>query len=363
MQSFFKSFYRIDLVMVALVLILLLIGLASIYSVDLSRGDGLFLNFKKQLIAASLGLFLLVVLGSANYRFLESYVTPLYLFTNLLLFGVIIFGQNVRGTTGWFSFGGFNFQPIEFAKIGIILSLAKYFESHPSSRFTMKSIWQTLIIVGIPISLIFLQPDFGGAVIIFAVWFLLLLIFGIKKSHIIIFSISAVLLLLISWFALLAPYQKDRVESFFDPGRDPTGAGYNVRQSIIAIGAGRFFGRGLGFGSQSQLKFLPESQTDFIFAVIAEELGFIMTAVILLFYAALLYRFLRVARLARDNFSVFLALGITFLFALEFFVNVGMNLGIMPIMGIALPFLSYGGSSLVMHLAAVGIMLSAARST
>lgn len=341
---------------------LCLIGLAAIYSVDFSRGAADFLFAKKQLVALSIGLVLLLALASSNYKFLESYLQPIYWLGVALLLAVLFFGKTVRGTTGWFSFGSFNFQPVELAKFTVILALAKYFERSVPRRFSWKSIWQSLLLAAIPAGLVFAQPDFGGALLILAIWAILLLIFGVRKTHLAILVGGALLSFVVAWFFVLAPYQRERFLIFINPASDPQGAGYNVRQSIIAIGAGREFGRGLGFGSQSQLKFLPESQTDFVFAVIAEELGFAVTFFVIGMFGFLLFRFLRIALKARrrDDFSAFLALGVTALFFLEFTVNVGMNLGLMPVMGIAAPFLSYGGSSLVAHLAMVGVMLAVA---
>lgn len=361
MSHFFKSFRNIDWITILLVILLVVIGLAAIYSVDFSRGDGEFLNSKKQLVAAVVGFAMLIILASANYRFLESYASLIYWATVLFLIAVLFFGKTARGTTGWFTFGQFNFQPVELAKFVIILALARYFDARSSLRFSLKSIIQSFLIAAIPAGLIFLQPDFGGGLLILTVWFILLAIFGIKRKHLIILFLASCLLLLVSWLWILAPYQKDRILTFVSPLRDVSGAGYNVRQSIIAIGAGRWLGRGLGFGSQSQLKFLPASQTDFIFAVIAEELGFVVTSLILGIFSFLLWRFLRLSLRTRDDFTSFLILGVVALFFLEFLINVGMNLGVMPVMGIAAPFLSYGGSSLIMHLGMVGVMLGIAR--
>lgn len=361
MSVFFKSFRQVDWTVVLVVLLLVVIGLAAIYSVDFSRGDGGFLNSKKQLVAAVLGLAALIILASANYRFLESYASLIYWVTILFLIAVLFFGKTARGTTGWFAFGQVNFQPVELAKFTTILALARYFDARSSLRFSIKSIIQSFLITVIPAGLIFLQPDFGGAILILAVWFILLLIFGIRKSHLLALILVSGLLFTVSWLWTLEPYQKDRILTFINPFRDMSGAGYNVRQSIIAIGAGRFLGRGLGFGSQSQLKFLPASQTDFIFAVIAEELGFVITFLILGIFSLLLWRWLRLSLRTRDDFTCFLVLGVAVLFFLEFLVNAGMNLGVMPVMGIAAPFLSYGGSSLIMHLAMVGVMLGIAR--
>ncbi len=362
MTSFFTSFRRFDWVTVALIFLILFVGLSAIYSVEFSRNDGNFLHVKKQLVALLIGFSLLLLMASINYRALESFLDFIYWGTVLLLIAVLIFSRDIRGTAGWFSFGGFNFQPVELTKFSLILALARYFERWSSLRFTFKAIAQSFLITAIPTILVILQPDFGGGFLLLAIWFIMLLIFGVRKRYLLILGGAALVILIFFWSLVFKDYQKNRIRIFLNPSVDPQGAGYNVNQSIIAIGSGRLMGRGLGFGTQSQLKFLPESQTDFIFAVIAEELGFVMAFFVLGIFGFLIYRFSKIALLARDDFSTFLVLGITVLFSIEFFINIGMNLGIFPVMGIAAPFLSYGGSSLLLHLFMVGVLLSVGKA-
>ena len=263
--------------------------------------------------------------------------------------------MNIRGTRGWFNFGGFSFQPVEAAKVGVILILA-YIVYHFGRRYERPLFFfgsgiVTLLVIG----LVMLQPDFGSSVIIGSIWFGIMLLIGARRSFLIGFILGVMALSVVAWFFLLHPYQKERVLTFINPDRDPLGQGYNSTQAIIAIGAGKFTGRGLGFGSQSQLRFLPEAQTDFIFTVIGEELGMAGVIALLILYSTILYRLISIVQRANDDFIAVTVSGITILFFVQFFVNVGANIGILPITGVPLPFVSYGGSSIIVNLFLVGV--------
>lgn len=203
-----------------------------------------------------------------------------------------------------------------------------------------------------------MQPDFGSAMIIFLLWFTLLIIVGTRKSFIFLMVISLILSFTFAWFFMFKDYQKHRILTFVNPANDPLGRGYNLTQSKIAAGSGKLFGKGLGFGSQTQLKFLPESQTDFIFAVICEELGFVGAIIVLSLLFVVLYRILRIAYEAKDDFSLVICLGIFIIIFLHSIINIGMNIGLAPVMGISLPFVSYGGSFLVVCLFMIGLVQS-----
>jgi rod shape determining protein RodA len=227
----------------------------------------------------------------------------------------------------------------------------------------LKVLANSFFLAALPAGLTILQPDFGGAVTILAVWFLLMFVAGVRRRHLLALAVSALAIGLVGWFLFLQDYQKERVLTFIDPGRAPLTRGYNITQAKIAIGSGGLFGRGLGYGSQSQLRFLPEAQTDFIFAVIAEELGFVAVLAIFLLFLAIFRRALALASRSPDNFALFLALGLALNLFVGFTINVGMNLGLMPVTGIALPFLSAGGSSLLASWIIIGLIQSvAARS-
>jgi cell division protein FtsW (lipid II flippase) len=275
----------------------------------------------------------------------------------------LFFGQTIRGARGWYEVGGFSFQPVEFMKAATIVMLASYFSRHTKNYFGWKETFESFGIVLLPVVIILMQPDFGSAAILMGIWIILTLFAGMPLKHFLLLCMFGVVLFVIAWFGLFAPYQKARIATFLHPTADPLGQGYNVAQAVIAIGAGGVFGRGLGFGTQSQLKFLPESQTDFIFAVIAEELGFIGVTLLLGMMTLFFLRMQRLIRLSRDNFTSYLLLGIVSVVFLQVLVNIGMNLGIFPVTGIGLPFVSYGGSSLIFFIFFVGVIESIAIRT
>ncbi len=357
-----SAFRGYDWMLTLVAFVLTAIGLAAIYSVDLSRGETLAF-FPTQSIALAIGLVLSLVAGSLHKTRYEASARIVYIGGLLLLIAVLFFGQTVRGTTGWFRVGPFSFQPAEFAKVALVLLLG-WWVSKQGRRFDR---WDFVVssglATGLLVGLILLQPDFGSAFILLVIWLMLLLLVGVKRRHIIVLICVAVAATVVSWFFLFEPYQKDRVFTFLHPERDPLGTGYNVTQSIVAIGAGRLFGRGLGFGSQSQLHFLPEAQTDFIFAVIGEELGFVGAAVLLLLYILLLWRLIRIARACQDEFSAYTVLGIALLLCTQVVINIGGTIGLLPVTGVPLPFVSYGGSSLIITWLLIGIAQSMLHAT
>lgn len=339
------------------VVFLVMMGLASVYSVDLSRGSELF-YFKKQLIAFCLGLFLLFVASTSQHILWRYLAKWWYLFSLLLLAGVLFFGETIRGTKGWFSFFGFSFQPVEMAKIGLILMIA-YIVSRFGRRFDRPLFFLgTGLVSFLFIGLVMLQPDLGSALLLGAIWFGMIWAVGARRLYLAGFAALVALLAVASWFLFLQDYQKDRVANFINPERDPLGSGYNIAQSTIAIGAGQIFGRGLGFGSQSQLRFLPEAQTDFVFSVIGEELGLAGVVVMLALFALIFWRLVSIIRKSDDDFVATTATGILILFFVQLVTNVGANLGLLPITGVTLPFVSYGGSSLIINLLLIGILES-----
>ncbi len=339
------------------VVFLVMMGLASVYSVDLSRGAELF-YFKKQLLSFGIGLGLLLLATMSQHTLWRYLAKWWYLFSLLLLIGVLIFGQTIRGTRGWFSVFGFSFQPVEMAKIGLILMIG-YIVSRFGRRFDRPLFFfGTGIVAALFIGLTMLQPDLGSALLLAAIWFGMVWAVGARRLYLAGFVGAVAVLAVAAWFLFLQPYQKDRVANFINPGRDPLGSGYNIAQSNIAIGAGQLFGRGLGFGSQSQLRFLPEAQTDFVFSVIGEELGLAGVATMLALFAVLFWRLLVIIQKSNDDFVATTATGILILFFVQLITNVGANLGLLPITGVTLPFVSYGGSSLVINLLLIGILES-----
>ena len=346
---------RFDWVLFVGVLALYALGLAAIYSVSLSHNPADFGDFYKQIIFGACGFALVLAVGLAKSSGWRVYGRMIYVAIVGTLFAVLLFGSTIHGTRGWFSFGGFNVQPVELAKIAMVIVLAKFF-SHRLQRFQSgKHIIVSAFICLSFVIPVLLQPDFGSALVLLGAWFIMLILTGMNRRTIAVILLILILFSLLAWAFVLQDYQKQRVLVFLNPTADPLGSGYNVSQALIAIGSGRFFGRGLGFGSQSQLKFIPEAQTDFIFAVIAEELGFFGVALVILCWVVVFYRLLRIARSAQDDFGLFAVLGLMSIFLIHIVVNIGMNMGLFPVMGISLPFLSYGGSFLISSLIMIGI--------
>jgi rod shape determining protein RodA len=356
-REFFRQF---DWVLFIAVLLLVGIGLATIYSVALSQDSLDFLYFKKQLIFIAIGIVAAAVLIFLNYTLWRDSAWVIYGAGVFFLVLVLFFGKTIRGTSGWFDLGGISFQPVEFMKFALILVSARFFVKNLEHRKSERLLAESFLIFLTPMVLAFFQPDFGSVLLMFALWAGFILILGVQKLHLIISSVLLVGFSALAWNFLIYDYQKERVLTFLDPSRDPFGRGYNMIQSIIAIGSGQIFGRGLGFGAQSQLRFLPEAQTDFIFAVIAEELGFVAVLFILACFAVILYRALMIGYKSGDNFAFLVSLGIAIMIFTEVMVNIGMNLGVFPVAGLTLPFLSYGGSSLLVHMAMFGILQSIA---
>ncbi len=315
----------------------------------------------KQIFFSLLGIAFMFGVSFIDYRFFKnnSYaVIFLYAFALVSLGVVLMAGSTVRGATSWFRLGEFAFGPVELAKIAVIMLLAKYFSARHIEVHRIFHVMVSFAYVAVPLTLVLLEPDLGSAIIIFSVWFGILFFSGMSKKHIAILMILGVLASGFAWMSMLKPYQKDRILSFLNVQRDPQGSGYNVIQSMIAIGDGGVWGKGLGYGSQVQLGFLPESHTDFMFASIAEEFGFAGVVLIFFLLCLLFWRITRIALAAENNFAKLFCVGIIVLLFVHVSINIGMNLGVMPVTGIPFPFVSYGGSSLVSLFTAIGIVQS-----
>lgn len=354
-----KKFLKLDWMVIASVFLLVAIGLTALYSVstfpstrELNLGD-----FKKQIVALVLGLGLGAFFSSFDYRVLSSYSTKLYFGALILLASLFLIGTRVRGTTAWIGFGPFHIEPVEIVKLVIIIFLASFLSKKKTELSMLWRIIGSIVLVFIPVFLIMKQPDFGSTSVIIGIWGGMLMASGINKKSIFVLLIIGIIGATSGWF-FLKTYQKERIINFVKPANDPLGTGYNVIQSTVAVGSGGLLGKGLGHGSQSQLNFLPEKHTDFIFAVIAEELGLFGAFMVLGLYMFLLYRIRETARLARDNFGYLISVGVIVMLFVQIFINVGMNIGVVPVAGVPLPFLSYGGSSLVVMLASVGLVQS-----
>lgn len=332
-------------------LLLISIGILVIYSssVELSL---------QQLIYTLVGVTIFIIVAQLDLQVLEKFITPLYFFTILLLIAVYILGIETRGSIRWIPIGFFHIQPSEFAKPVLILFLALFWSKHSSSWI---NIFKSLIWVFPMLFLIFKQPDLGTVLTLMAIWFGALFASQVSFKKILILALIGVFLIPSGWL-LLHDYQKQRIISFLQPETDSLGQGYNLIQSTIAVGSGQLLGLGLGKGTQSRLQFLPEFRTDFIFASIAEEMGFVGSLIILSIYLFLLLSCLRIASQIEDRFNFLLVIGVFSMLLFQIFVNIGMNIGILPITGITLPLISYGGSSLVVTLICLGIVSSSDRN-
>lgn len=279
----------------------------------------------------------------------------LYLFCLLSLLGLFFFAPEIRGVQRWYKLGPVSFDPVELTKIILIILLARYFSMKHVEMYRIRHILLSGFYVLLPSALTFFQPDFGSIIILIALWVGILVVSGIKLRHFLVLLLCGIVLFSFSWFFLMKDYQKERVVSFVAPA-DPLGAGWSQNQSKIAIGAGGVLGQGLFKGSQVQYGFLPEPQTDFIFSAIAEETGLFGVSILLFLFMILIWRIFKVAANSKSNFPRLFSTGLIIVLMSQVFINIGMNLGLLPIIGISLPLLSYGGSSLITTLAALGIV-------
>lgn len=335
------------------------LGLISIYSVSLSRGS--FFDFKKQILYFCFALFLMVAVSILDLRFLKtnsSLVLILYFLSLLGLLGLFLFGESIRGVRAWYKLGPVSLAPVSLSAIVLIIVLAKYFSTRHIELHSLKPIIISASYAALPILLVFLQPDLGSSLILLAVWFGMLVFSGIKVKHFLLLCLLFILLFVSGWQFWLKDYQKQRVLSFLNPHLDEQGISWNVNQSKIAIGSGGFLGKGIGKGTQTQYGFLPEPKTDFIFSAFSEEIGLAGAFLILGLLLFLFWRIIRTAFRANNNFTRLFATGLAFLLLSQSFINIGMCLGLFPVVGIPLPFVSYGGSQLLAFYLGLGILMS-----
>lgn len=355
-NSFWKRF---DYVLLLTVILLTVFGIIMISSATASARYGSWPYLKQQIIALGLGLFTILILTLIDYDWWGKLYLFIYVFSNALLVAVLIFGfgEETAGARSWLSIAGFNFQPSEIAKIGIIISVAKIIDNNKERINELFTLFKILAFAGVPIALIAKQPDAGTASVFIFFIAIMLFVAGLDWKYILYSAIAALMSAPLLWFTL-ADYQKDRILNFLDPTRDALNSGYQLAQSIIAIGSGKIFGRGLYEGVQTQLGFLPEVQTDLIFAVIGEELGLLGGLLLIFLYLVLFMRLIRIAKKTEDLFGSLMVIGITAMMAFHIFENVGMTMGLLPITGIPLPFISYGGTFLLVNMICIGIALS-----
>jgi len=355
-----KWFSLYDWPLVFLTLALALMGVFVIYSATFAaETDAFRLIYLKQLEWNLYGAIIMVFMSMIDYRLVERPAYVLYVIFVLLLVAVLVGGKVVSGSKRWLALGGFNFQPSEMMKLVLILTLTKYFNNLKDQVEEMG--FTQLIVPGllalVPAILIAKQPDAGTAVVLLMIFFVMAFVNGIRRKTLVAILIGGLVLLPVVW-THLKDYQKNRVLVMVNPSSDPLGTGYHMIQSKIAIGSGGFLGKGLLEGTQSKLNFLPEKHTDFIFAVFAEEVGFLGSLLLLVLYLSLVLRMLDLVIKAKDRIGSLMATGVTAMVGFHFLYNISMTIGMTPIVGIPLPLFSYGGSSLLTNYAAVGLLVS-----
>lgn len=356
-----KVLKRFDFVLFITVILLCIYGLIMITSATASFDNPRFV--KVQGISMILGIIAIIFLTAIDYKLLGKFYIPIYVLSNLLLVAVLIFGTSTGaggknwGSRSWLKIGPVTFQPAELVKVGLIISLSKFIDKNKNSINEPLVLLKILLFAAVPIGLILLQPDFGTAVVF--IFFVMVMLFaaGLKLKYFGYAIIIGIISLPILWFSL-DDFQKNRIFVFLDPEHDTSNAGYQASQVKIAIGSGKVFGRGLFQGVQTQFGFIPEKQTDMIFAVIGEELGLMGGLLLMILYFIMFYRLIKIAKNSKDTFGSVMIAGITAMLSVHIWENIGMTIGLMPITGIPLPFMSYGGTFLLMNMICIGIALS-----
>jgi rod shape determining protein RodA len=354
-----RLFTNIDWTLTALVLIICLVGIANIYSASYSYapvGDPYFI---KQFYWLCFGIFVAVAVCCVDYHLLEDFSYWLYGFVLFLLLLVLLFGRTSMGATRWLNLGLFNIQPSEPMKVVIIVTFARFFSRfHADGGMSVRDVLAPLAMLAVPAMLIMKQPDLGTATLVILIAFSMAFYVGLRWSTVVTFALVTIPLVWFSWAQLLRPYQKNRVLDFLNPERSRLGSGYHIIQSKIAVGSGGFLGKGYIKGTQSQLRFLPEQHTDFAFSVFAEEWGFVGCLILIAFYLCLVLWGLNIARRCNDRFGSLLAMGVTAMLFWHIVINMGMVIGLFPVVGVPLPFFSYGGTSMITSMVGIGILQS-----
>ena len=353
-SSAFAKLQSINYPLLGLIITLFFVGLAALYSISNGDFNSWPLKHSQRFI---LGLIIFFLVIFFDLRLIFGYAYVIFFLSIISLVIIPFFGIEINGATRWINIAGIILQPSEFVKYTLILALAKYFHSINNDSSFIKTLIIPLIITIVPVLLVITQPDLGTALIILLGGISLFWISGLNYKYFIVGVFSILCSLPVLW-QYLKDYQKDRVLTFFNPERDPLGNGYHIMQSKIALGSGGIFGKGYMEGTQSHLNFLPEMQTDFIFTMLGEEFGFIGTLLLLLMYAALIMISIRLALKSRSLFSKYLSLGVCNVFFIYVFVNIGMVTGLLPVVGVPLPFISYGGSSMLAVMFGFGLLMN-----
>jgi rod shape determining protein RodA len=356
---------HVDVVLLVVVGLLLLVGFFLLYSAtnQTLKQDHLdpFLRVNKQVVTAAIGIVLILLMATFDYRFLKVYASFIYagVVLSLVLVRVPLLGSSAAGAQRWFEVAGFQITPSEFAKLGLIVMLAASLSELKHAIPTIQDVIRLCVIAVVPLILVFTQPDIGTSIVMVAITAGMFLVAGVRGRHLGSLVVICVVLIAAAFqLGVIKTYQLDRLRAFLDRENTPADVRYNLDQAEIAVGSGGLIGQGYLHGRQTTLDYVPEQHTDFIFTVAGEEFGFVGALFVLLLFALLLWRAIRIAYLSKDPFGTYLATGVAIMFAIQMFVNIGMVIGIMPITGIPLPFLSYGGSSMLASCIGVGILLN-----
>jgi rod shape determining protein RodA len=358
-------FKNIDWMLFGSVFLIVCAGLVTMNSfiqigqIDASSGR----FFNRQVFWFAISVVVFFIASGIDWRFLRS--TKIVVTTFVLSVGLLsllfILGSVFKGAQSWFDFGALSFQPADPIKLVIILLLAKYFSRRHIEIARIRHILVSGFYVFVIFILVFLQPDFGSAIIIFFLWLGMILVSGISKKHLLLVFLVGSIAFGGLWFFVFKPYQKDRIVNFIHPLANVRGSGYNAYQSTIAVGSGQMWGKGIGYGTQSKLQFLPEYQTDFIFAAYAEEWGFVGVILLFILYGTVFWRMLSISFRGESNFEILFGTGLTILFLIHTIIHIGMNIGLLPVTGNTLPFMSYGGSHLLTEFFGLGILMGMKR--
>jgi len=352
-----RIFANVDWALAGLVLSICLIGIVNIYSASNPYNMTGVPYYLKQLYWMCFGIIIVLMVSSIDYHMLEDFSYGFYATVVALLLAVLLFGKSSMGATRWLNLGLFNIQPSELMKIVIICTFARFFNNfHAVGGLSVRDLLFPLSILAVPAAMIMKQPDLGTAMLVVLIAFSMIAYVGLRWTTIVTFVLVTIPLCWVSWSYLLRPYQKNRVLDFLNPERAKLGSGYHIIQSKIAVGSGGVFGKGYMSGTQSQLRFLPEQHTDFAFSVFAEEWGFVGCLVLIIIYFCLVLWGLNIARRCNDRFGSLLAVGVTAMLFWHITINIGMVIGLFPVVGVPLPFFSYGGTSMITSMVGIGIL-------
>lgn len=347
-----------DWTLLGITLVLISLGVINLYSASYSYASGTMSVFLKQVYYFLIGLAGIFIILQIDCKKIERYAYWLYAFSILLLIAVLVIGKTGGGAKRWIGIGGFTYQPSELMKLSLILAMAKYFHnSHITGGYYLRDLVVPFIMVGVPAFLIMKQPDLGTALILLSIFGAMVLFARIRLSSLFIAGATGIAGIPLLWH-FMKDYQKKRLMTFLNPELDPLGSGYHIIQSKIAVGSGKIFGKGFLSGTQSQLQFLPEHHTDFIFSVLAEEWGFVGSMLVVLSFLFLILWGATIAKECKGRFETLLSFGVIAMIAWHFLINIGMVVGLLPVVGVPLPFFSYGGSFVLTIMAGIGLLLN-----